>query len=547
MPFYLFFPPGASLPPIVVYHFEHNDTWVAIGGNYDDLLKSPRYERFQIPSLCKDRLGPQWILLPFIWRPYAATTIISDQDPVAPVLWKPDIMDLQFEEGACRVKSDRAEKMIECAKTFEEIGERLRTNTPLPFFLKDGSRIRPANFDFQRLREEGRPGQIIDRVHDFCIAAHDHISFVTWYTLSFPGFEDALSPPQLDIIKLCQFDKRPKRGCLLNLLVDYSIANFEAWIKHRVPVYYLFTEAMSYVDRFVRVRPDVLLDYRERAAAGASSEELIEYYRVHEPAVLAYDDFFQVRRPLAQQDLFDTPIPIYDSKTAYSIQVCQGYRPYTIHNPPLIKFLLPRYEVAARDGQFPRVDIARWAPRTASDEERGSDVFLMDRGLDDPTTTDELFDEHAFDINSGWINNNYLNLRELFKPAFAPRPGESYALDGSRVIFPAQADDWLREYERELVAKAVHDGKPRPRDYQEYHDWEVGWGGEIAWDTEMSERSESEDEYSTAPAARQPLEQRITDPVTGESAAAWKRPLSERIAPPGTPAPRRGRQDRWDS
>ncbi|KAL1685168.1 hypothetical protein GGG16DRAFT_119131 [Schizophyllum commune] len=331
MPFYLFFPPGASLPPIVVYHFEHNDTWVAIGGNYDDLLKSPRYERFQIPSLRKDRLGPQWILLPFIWRPYAATTIISDQDPVAPVLWKPDVMDLQFEEGACR-----------------------------------------------RLREEGRPGQIIDRVHDFCIAAHDHISFVAWYTLSFPGFEDALSPPQLDIIKLCQFDKRPKRGCLLNLLVDYSIANFEAWIKHRVPVYYLFTEAMSYVDRFVRVRPDVLLDYRERAAAGASSEELIEYYRVHEPAVLAYDDFFQVRRPLAQQDLFDTPIPIYDSKTAYSIQVCQGYRPYTIHNPPLIKFLLPRYEVAARDGQFPRVDIARWAPRTASDEERGSDVFLMD-------------------------------------------------------------------------------------------------------------------------------------------------------------------------
>ncbi|KAI5821933.1 hypothetical protein K523DRAFT_257734, partial [Schizophyllum commune Tattone D] len=272
--------------------------------------------------------------------------------------------------------------------------------------------------------------------------------------------------------------------------------------------------------------------------------------------------------------LTNSPIPIYDPKTTYSIQICQGYRPYAARNPPLIKLLLPRYEAVSRGGQFPRVDIARWAPRV-TDGGAAGDAFLMDRGLDDPTTTDDLFDEHAFDVNSGWINNNYLTLRELFKPAFAPMPGESYSLDGSRVIFPAQADDWLKEYERELVARAVHEGKPRPREYQEYHDWEVGWGGEIEWvydevisgltessgteraggstsaaeDVEMSETSgseEEEEEYSTAPATRPPLEQRITDPVTGESAAAWRQPLSERIAPRESLTVRRGRQTRWE-
>ncbi|KAI5892559.1 uncharacterized protein SCHCODRAFT_02733361 [Schizophyllum commune H4-8] len=569
MSFYLFFPPGGDLPPIAVYHFEHNDTWIAIRGDYNALLKSPRYERFQIPSLRQDRLGPQWILLPFIWRPYAVTTIISDRDPAAPVLWKPDVKDLLFENGTCRVKPEIAERMLKCARTFAEIGERLRTNTPLPFFLKDGTRIRPSNFDFQRILEDGRPGQILDHAHDFCIAALDHIAFVGWYTLSFKGYEDALSPPQLEVVRLCEFEKRPKRGCLLNLLVDYTLASFELWIQHRVPIYYLFTEAMSYVDRFVRVRPDVILDYRERAAAGALSEELIAHYRANEPAVLKYDDFFQIRRPLTQPDLFDTPIPIYDPKTHYSIQVCQGYRPYVIRNPPLIKLLLPRYEAVAHNTQFPRVDIARWAPRAINGEPQESDVFLMDRGFSDPTTTDDLLDDHAFDVNSGWINNNYLHLRELFKPAFAPGLGESYALDGSRLLFPAQADDWLREYERELVARAVHDGKPRPREYQDYHDWEVGWGGEIdglterttkegsssvteeGRDTEMGNASDSEEdrdeEYSTAPAStRPPLDQRITDPVTGESAATWTRPLSERISPPDPSARRRGRRDRWE-
>ncbi|KAL1684403.1 hypothetical protein GGG16DRAFT_37290, partial [Schizophyllum commune] len=295
MTFYFFLALGADAPPLQIYHFEHGDTWVAIGGSYEDLLKSPRAERLRHPGEREDGPGPRWIVIPFLWRPYGPSTILSDHDPVAPLLWKPDFLDLQTNSEGSRISEDKARQVHAAARAFVQIAERLRNSALPAFFLRDGVRIKPADVDLRGFNDRGRADAVIDRILKVNIAAMDHVSFVAWFTLNFRGWENALSQEQLRIVRDCQFEDRPKKGCLLNLLVDYPVANFESWIKHKVPIYYIFTEAMYHLDRFVRVRPDIIQDYWERRQCQNAEEDIKDFYRLVEPATVEYDDFFQQR------------------------------------------------------------------------------------------------------------------------------------------------------------------------------------------------------------------------------------------------------------
>ncbi|KAL1664713.1 hypothetical protein GGF50DRAFT_54290 [Schizophyllum commune] len=569
MTFYFYLALGAEAPPLQIYHFEHGDTWVAIGGSYEDLLNSPRLERLLSPAERKDGPGPRWIVIPFLWRPYAPSTILSDRDPVAPLLWKPDFLDLQTNSEGSRISESKVAKLQEAASAFVQVAERLRNSAPPAFFLRDSTRIKPVDVDFHSIGKRGGAGAVIESVLKFNTAAMDHVSFVAWFTLNFRGWEEALSPEQRKMVRDCQFPDRPKKGCLLNLLVDYPVANFEAWIKHKVPVYYIFTEAMYHLDRFVRVRPDIIQDYWERRQCQNAEEDIKDFYRLVEPATIEYDDLFQQR--LQRRTLVNTPLLSYHPQAMYSVQICQGYRPYVMRNPSLIKLFLGRYEAVVRPETPNKVRVARWAAREPYRGQEDEREFTMDPGTSG--LPDNLpFPNRSFDRDSQWVGNDYLALRELFKLSFAPKPGEVYDLEGGRSSFPLEDGGGLREFEKEFVARAVYEGKKRPEDYREFHDWEVGWDGQVEWmlsvmrtastvseDTEMNDprpleegdlsnsdrdSSDETDEFSTAPTGRMSLGQRITDPDTGEPVAPGG--LAARLSSPSGAGGRRGRQTRWE-
>ncbi|KAI5900016.1 uncharacterized protein SCHCODRAFT_01086444 [Schizophyllum commune H4-8] len=569
MTFYFFIALGADAPPLQVYHFEHGDTWVAIGGCYEDLLQSPRAERLLRPGDRKDGPGPRWIVIPFLWRPYRPSTVISSHDPVAPFLWKPDVPDLLTNREGSRISAERVQRMLDATRTFVQIAERLRDSAPPAFFLRNGARIKPTDVDFLSIQGRGEADWILECVREFNTAVMDHVSFTAWFTLNFRGWEEALSPEQLKTVRDCQFKDRPKKGCLLNLLVGYPLVNFERWIKHKVPVYYIFTEAMYYLDRFVRVRPDIIQDYWERRLCQNTEEDLKDFYRLVELATIEYNDFFQQR--LQRRTLVDTPHFPYRLQAMYSEQICQGYRPYIVHNPALAKLLLERYEAINRPETPGRIRMARWAAREPYRGPEDEREFTMDPGTSG-LPSDLPFPGKSFDRESQWVENNYLTLRELFKLSFAPQPGEAYDLEGGRSAFPLEEGGGLKEFEKELVARAVYEGKKRPEEYLEFHDWEIGWGGQVEWmlsiaqtasavsdDTEMSdpcslkegeltddshESSTGSDEFTTAPLSRPSLGQRITDPTTGEP--VWQGGLAAQLSSPSEVDRRRGRRARWE-
>ncbi|KAI5822015.1 hypothetical protein K523DRAFT_327180, partial [Schizophyllum commune Tattone D] len=329
------------------------------------------------------------------------------------------------------------------------------------------------------LPRDGRPHHVLTRVETFQRAALDSVAFVSWFTLTFKGWELALEEWQVELVRNCAFREREKKGGFLNLSLDYGLANFEFWLDHGVPIYYLWSEALHHDKRFLRAHPDVLTEYWEMRQSIEDDEEFYSRVRSHfrstgRSAIFEYDNFFQDHT--ARSLLINTPMREFEAGNAYVMEAFQGYRPFPLWDKTQISRLLRRYETALLPNTTPpKLAIMRWAPREPWRGQPGEESYTVDYGVLG-FEEDSRFPGRSFDEPTRWFTNDILVLRELFKVSFAPDAGEAYMPDGTRLQDPLLHEhpfDFVAAFEAKVIQDAITDGKERPADLREYYEYEL--------------------------------------------------------------------------
>ena len=90
--------------------------------------------------------------------------------------------------------------------------ESLRSSTPPLFFIRHGEPVRPVKCEIDKLPRDGRPHHVLTRVETFQRAALDSVAFVSWFTLTFKGWELALEEWQVELVRNCAFREREVKG-----------------------------------------------------------------------------------------------------------------------------------------------------------------------------------------------------------------------------------------------------------------------------------------------------------------------------------------------
>ncbi|TRM65136.1 hypothetical protein BD626DRAFT_399398 [Schizophyllum amplum] len=523
MVFYLLHSSPFRIPEPRVFFFRPHGKWVAIGGTYRELRDAPRWDRLTAACLLKAGPGPRWICAPWIWRPYGLSTVEGPDDPLTSIIARMDLQRLVYHDGTSRLPFDFVTEITRRARDFEEIAISLRDSAPPLFFLRDGAKVAFAPMDPSSLSLDGRPGQVLNRLEEFQTAAMDRVAFTAWFTLNFKGWERYLNDRQTELIRCCSFADRPKKGCLVNLIVDAPLVNFETWIDHRVPVYYPWTEAMHYIDRMARADPANVRAYWEMRQKAASEDDLaveaLRWFKEHDPRVFSHDNFFQSRD--MRSVLINTPAQLRVPYLKYYVQACQNYRPCLSRDVDMTNRLLEGYEALRVSSDDGCIFIARWAARapaclTQYDEEYTAELGLWDDDRDD------RFLGRAYDKETGWVTNDFLAMRELHKVAFAPYPGEIYCLDGKRLHDRFIGARWLRSYEEGIVNEAIQDGQERPADLRQHFEWEGARESELLDRIEKDARALRgiEDARPLTPPAKIPLAERLSDEFDGEGSSS---------------------------
>ncbi|KAL1658560.1 hypothetical protein GGF50DRAFT_66988 [Schizophyllum commune] len=479
MSLFIFHHNSRALPKPLDVRRTRGERWVIIGGRIELLGPGPRRDRLDDVASRRLGRGPRWLFAPFVWRCYMAMCSISSDDPLDILFMSFSLNNLVYEGGLTRIDDDHIDKLIYCADAFEAMVEALRDSAPVIFLLYHSSQVRPERCDKEGLTREGRPASLLDRISQFQLAALDNAAFVAWWTLSFKGWEAALEDWQVEMVHSCAFRSREKAGCFLNLSTDYSLANFEFWIDHGVPIYYLWSEALHHDKRFSCANPDVLKQYWDLRQTIEDddtfhTEAKAHFLRTDRAGVLQYDNFFQDQA--MRSLLMNTEARSYQEGTTYVLEAFQNYRPIRLRDREMIERYLIHYEaIALPNSSPPTVAIIRWAPREPYRGQPDEEGYTVDYGAWE--YEEELrFQGRAFDKESGWFINDVLVLRELFKVAYAPERGEAFMPDGTRLQDPLLPDaefDFVAAYEARVIQEAVEDGKERPPDLREYYEYEL--------------------------------------------------------------------------
>ncbi|KAL1684425.1 hypothetical protein GGG16DRAFT_119824 [Schizophyllum commune] len=479
MSFFLLHRDSHALPEPVDVRKTRGERWVMLGGNLTALAQGPRRERLLEHREEKYRPGPRWITAPQVWRVYGATGSLGTDDPLDILFFKFDLGNLVYEGASAEIDPDHIDRLTNCASAFEAMVETLCGTAQAIFFLHKGERARPEKCDLAGLTKGGRPAAVLERLHNFQMAAQDSAAFVAWWTLTFRGWELALEDWQVELVRSCAFETREKKGGFLNLSTEYHLANFEQWINHGVPVYYLWSEVLHHDKRFARANPDTLREYWQLRQSTEDddrfqSEIRSHFLRTERAAVFQYDNFFQDKA--ARSLLLNTEKRSFEPGTTYVLEAFQGYCSYVLRDRVMIERLLERYESVRLPGATPpKVAIIRWAPREPWKGQIDDEEYTTDYG-EWEYELEHRFPGQSFNEEAGWISSDLLALRELFKIAFAPEPGEAFMPDGTRLQDPlARASDgsFVEKFEARAIREAVSDGKTRPAALREYYEYEL--------------------------------------------------------------------------
>ncbi|KAI5892343.1 uncharacterized protein SCHCODRAFT_02503592 [Schizophyllum commune H4-8] len=246
--------------------------------------------------------------------------------------------------------------------------------------------------------------------------ARNNLGLLTWIVLIQTWWTQAVDESERAFILSLELNKRPKRGCLINPLADWSYINLPLLRELDIPFAYIWTEAVNALPRFARWNPAFLDEYysaRRELGREPRPRELPSIAN-GERDVLHYDQLLQDKRKRTRS----SPIPVYDPAKTYVVQLHEGWLGVPMNDPETIQRCLRGYESYEQDGGdgTTRVVMEAWSLR--GKENWSAESTLESGHVRTQTATGECLGERA--------NLSVYQRRELYRLRCAPWGGASF-------------------------------------------------------------------------------------------------------------------------
>ena len=290
---------------------------------------------------------------------------------------------------------------------------------------QDGNEA-PHPFDWNRLRDVFPTPEAAIRTRAEAIRASlTYSGFLGWWTTSIHDWTKDL--PELTVYKIrCIVNEggSARRGVLVDLQNDWRELSIAHWMTNDIPIYYQWDEAVDHHDRFLHLSPTILAAATASRPLGLSADITMantSISRDDETTLTLYDEFLQELE--LPTDHTSSQLTASDDFSIYWIVDFRGWECRALDSSSTAREYTGRYHWAPECDSIPRFTMWRFRPcYTAALVMRGG---IKRAGLNEDCQRSDR------------------EIRELFKGALAPRPGDRYNLGGWRLSTSAPYHELL--------------------------------------------------------------------------------------------------------
>ena len=215
-----------------------------------------------------------------------------------------------------------------------------------------------------------------------------------------------------------------RRGVLVDLEKDWRELSLAHWMANDIPVYYQWDDAIARHDRFLRLSPTVLAAVTASRPQGASSDITMASISISDDddrTLALYDEFLQELE--LPTDHTSPPLTADNDFSIFWIVDFRGWECRALDSPSTAREYAGRYHWAPECDSIPRFTMWRFRPRYTP-------ALILRGGIKRAALNEDC-------------QRSDREIRELFKGALAPRPGERYNLGGWRLSMSAKYDEPL--------------------------------------------------------------------------------------------------------
>ena len=271
----------------------------------------------------------------------------------------------------------------------------------------------PHPFDWNRLRDVFSTPEAAIRTRAEAIRASlTYSGFLGWWTTSIHDWAKEL--PELTVYKIRRIVNEcglVRRGVLIDLENDWRELSIAHWIANDIPIYYRWDETIDHDDRFLRLSPTILAAATASRPLGISADITMASMVLSqhdEAAITLYDEFLQELE--LPTDHTSPPLTVDNDFSIYWIVDFRGWECRALDSPSTAREYAGRYHWAPECDSIPRFTMWRFRPRYTA-------ALVIHGGVKRAALNEDC-------------QRSDREIRELFKGALAPRPGERYNLGG---------------------------------------------------------------------------------------------------------------------
>lgn len=400
-------------------------------------------QRYLAPRLRResDEIGWYNPLLPY--EPYIPTEARSNGDSIGFVVRATSLDEIRRTEGGrFGLRDDWATAYLDLQEELIHAIDSVKKTCPVGCFQRDGVYLAPREtLDIFLSCDWATEAEAMTEIQGLKSAAKRNLGMLSWMTQNFGWWRDTASDRVRTFVSSLQLPGRRTRGCLINLLADWSSVNFAQFLEHGIPFAYVWSTAVAGQERFARANLALIREYLE-ARRRAGREPVLEdcmTVRERESTMLAFDYLFQDSRKRVRDS---TPLE-YDASKKYRLQLHEGWKPLPIEHESTIRRCLEKYEsFEVLTGEEGRVLIQAWSLRETPKHPLGATIEIG------PVATQPMSNDNA----GGRATMTLAQRRELYKMSCAPYYGQTYLFDGDQLDLVDDRQPYaLRELERQAL------------------------------------------------------------------------------------------------
>ncbi|KAL1664213.1 hypothetical protein GGF50DRAFT_55353 [Schizophyllum commune] len=246
--------------------------------------------------------------------------------------------------------------------------------------------------------------------------ARNNLGLLTWIVLIQPWWTQAVNEAERALVLSFELEKRPKRGCLINPLSDWSYVNLPLLRELDIPFAYVWSEAVNALPRFARLNPAFLNEYYDarRELGREPRPREIPLVAGGERDALHYDQLLQDKRKRTK----GSPVRPYDPAKSYVVQLHEGWLGVPLADEEVIRRCLvdyESYEQSMGDGSI-RVVLEAWSMK--GKENKSVESTIESGFVATQSRNGEGLGERA--------NLSVFQRRELYRLRCAPWGGASF-------------------------------------------------------------------------------------------------------------------------